>query len=1267
MKKYLLILFALLGVVYGQQANLPTGTKPYSSNLFLALDGTIWTGKPGNYTNIGSKRYVDSLINLGYKKTQVDSIALDVYNRARNRVNHTGTQAISTVSGLQAALEGKEYLSNKATSLTAPNDTKYPTTKAVADAISAIPAPNYPVTSVNGKTGAVVLNKGDVGLGNVDNTSDLAKPVSTATQAALNSKINNSEKGAANGVATLDGAMKIPMSQVPDALIGSVNYQGNWNPSTNTPTLPTTPGGSTKGHYYIASTSGTWNGTAYENGDWIISNGSVWGKVDNNNKVVSVNGKQGAVMIGIGDISGLQGFLDGKANTSGNNATGALQTTISNSHTHSNKAILDATTASYLAAEKTKLAGIEAGAEVNVNADWNATTGDAVILNKPTTLPPSAHTHPISEVTGLQSALDGKANNTVSITGTGALTGGGNLTANRTIDLSTVSANKLENGNSAYIWGNHSTAGYWNIFNAPTYRNTIGIDLNDFTMGDYSLNGSSPLNRPSSNLTFASVTTVNQYGNNNDDLLQINWPFRNQGRFSIRNKNNLGNWTPWQQYWHDGDFSQADINKWNGYATNFVDLTSDQNINGNKRFLAGLTIGGANQGIVVSTGGLMSPNSATRVDAGMYGLYNSERLGHVWSNGTGFKILPDGSDFGSAYGMVYGYRSGASGNQNIPWINSSHQIMFVGNGTPQASISLSTGDINTSGSIAANGAGAFTSNVSINAASGTFRNLSFRTNGVNRWIISTNDNAESGSNTGSDFSIYRYADNGSYLAQALGINRSTGDVSIGSSMGVGGNITASGGNSTQWNAAFSWGDHAGKYLPLNTTRNPAVDLDTLRISGVRGGGTTTVNRPLGSYQYSPYLTLQSLTDRFAQIWVDSYTGTDTGGSIYLRGGTSTAWGIWKRMWHSSDFTQADINNWNTAFSWGNHAGLYRPVSWVPSWSDVTGKPTTFTPSAHTHNASDINAGTLAIARIPTGTTGSTVALGSHTHSLQAITTGAGNNVTTNGLAVQSASGEYVTEVMTSGFRVKRNDGIVTNFAYDGLSNSAVLTAGGSNFTLAPESGLLAGARFNTRASGSDAVNPTDFVTKQQVLPLATQGTGIVRAIEAIDAGIFSNNATAAEFLRYGTTSNEYTLPVPAGTLGSAKWFMRFKGGISVNQTANATGRSLFIEIALVQGASTVYIPLYYNSLYAVSNGQSRYSNFDITMSSRGGTELAYYTTLTTHGKNQIDNTADIFDQKGSVSGIDFSQSFNIKIRLTRTSASDLNLSVLPFTIEVSNL
>lgn len=55
-------------------------------------------------------------------------------------------------------------------------------------------------------------------------------------------------------------------------------------------------------------------------------------------------------------------------------------------HTHSNKAILDAITASYTTAEQTKLAGIAAGAEVNVQSDWNqaTTTADDYIKNKPT-------------------------------------------------------------------------------------------------------------------------------------------------------------------------------------------------------------------------------------------------------------------------------------------------------------------------------------------------------------------------------------------------------------------------------------------------------------------------------------------------------------------------------------------------------------------------------------------------------------------------------------------------------------------------------------------------------------------------------------------------------------------------------------------------------------------------------------------------------------------------------------------------------------------
>ena len=46
------------------------------------------------------------------------------------------------------------------------------------------------VTSVNNRTGDVTLTKSDVGLANVNNTSDASKPISTATQSALDGKSN---------------------------------------------------------------------------------------------------------------------------------------------------------------------------------------------------------------------------------------------------------------------------------------------------------------------------------------------------------------------------------------------------------------------------------------------------------------------------------------------------------------------------------------------------------------------------------------------------------------------------------------------------------------------------------------------------------------------------------------------------------------------------------------------------------------------------------------------------------------------------------------------------------------------------------------------------------------------------------------------------------------------------------------------------------------------------------------------------------------------
>lgn len=109
--------------------------------------------------------------------------------------------------------------------------------------------------------------------------------------------------------------------------------------------------------------------------------------------VDSVNGQTGVVVLDSDDISegSTNLYLTGSertklSNTSGTN-TGdqdlsgyALTSSVPTALTD-----LDTTvTGSQLNSDHSKLAGIEAGAEVNVQSDWDASSGDAQILNKPT-------------------------------------------------------------------------------------------------------------------------------------------------------------------------------------------------------------------------------------------------------------------------------------------------------------------------------------------------------------------------------------------------------------------------------------------------------------------------------------------------------------------------------------------------------------------------------------------------------------------------------------------------------------------------------------------------------------------------------------------------------------------------------------------------------------------------------------------------------------------------------------------------------------------
>lgn len=121
--------------------------------------------------------------------------------------------------------------------------------------------------------------------------------VTSAIQTQLNGKQSTSEKGQANGYASLDGGGKVPVSQLPNSIM---EYQGTWDASTNSPALA--DGAGSIGDVYRVSVAGTQDlgsgNITFAVGDYAILNASlVWEKADTTDAVSSVNGQTGAVSL----------------------------------------------------------------------------------------------------------------------------------------------------------------------------------------------------------------------------------------------------------------------------------------------------------------------------------------------------------------------------------------------------------------------------------------------------------------------------------------------------------------------------------------------------------------------------------------------------------------------------------------------------------------------------------------------------------------------------------------------------------------------------------------------------------------------------------------------------------------------------------------------------------------------------------------------------------------------------------------------------------
>ena len=101
---------------------------------------------------------------------------------------------IGKYSAYHWSQKAKDFASGSALTVSYDNTTSGLTATNVQTAIDELSAEKAELTALTTHTGNTSnphsVTKTQVGLGNVDNTSDLNKPISTATQTALNGKAN---------------------------------------------------------------------------------------------------------------------------------------------------------------------------------------------------------------------------------------------------------------------------------------------------------------------------------------------------------------------------------------------------------------------------------------------------------------------------------------------------------------------------------------------------------------------------------------------------------------------------------------------------------------------------------------------------------------------------------------------------------------------------------------------------------------------------------------------------------------------------------------------------------------------------------------------------------------------------------------------------------------------------------------------------------------------------------------------------------------------
>lgn len=167
-----------------------SGTAYVEISKSLALgetSSTAYPGDKGKATTDKLNRIPDKLITDTVNVNQSTTEAVLNFTTYRQEAQQVGRN-ILTITSATTSQAGLMSSSDK---------TKLDGLKDQAGITSDIDAVQTNLeTHINNKSNPHEVNKAQVGLGNVDNTSDANKPISTATQNALNSKFNASDGNA---------------------------------------------------------------------------------------------------------------------------------------------------------------------------------------------------------------------------------------------------------------------------------------------------------------------------------------------------------------------------------------------------------------------------------------------------------------------------------------------------------------------------------------------------------------------------------------------------------------------------------------------------------------------------------------------------------------------------------------------------------------------------------------------------------------------------------------------------------------------------------------------------------------------------------------------------------------------------------------------------------------------------------------------------------------------------------------------------------------